>query len=93
MSCRRARVLFVFFIFCGWWCPVGGLMSYLCFLFIVVSSRGGSCLICVFYLLWMVVSCRRAHVLFVFFIYCGKCPVGGLMSYLCFLLIVDGGFL
>ena len=22
---------------------------------------------CVFYLLWMVVSCRRAHVLFVFF--------------------------
>ena len=24
-----------FFIYCGWWCPVVGLMSYLCFLFIV----------------------------------------------------------
>ena len=24
MSCRRAHVLFVFFIYCGWWCPVGG---------------------------------------------------------------------
>jgi hypothetical protein len=33
--CRGARVLFVFFIDCGWWCLVGGLMSYLCFLFIV----------------------------------------------------------
>ena len=41
-----------------------------------------------FYLLWMVVSCRRAHVLFVFFIDCGWwCPVGGLMSYLCFYLL------
>jgi hypothetical protein len=49
---------------------------------------------CVFYLLWMVVSCRWAHVLFVFFIYCGWwCPVGGLMSYLCFLFTVDGGVL
>ena len=77
MSCRRVHVLFVFFIYCGWWCPVGG-----------------SCLVCVFYLLWMVVSCRRARVLFVFFIYCGWwCPVGGLMSYLCFLFIVDGGVL
>jgi hypothetical protein len=55
----------------GWWCPVGGLMSYLCFLFIVVS-------------------CRGANVLFVFFIYCGWwCHVGGLMSYLCFLFIVE----
>ena len=35
MSCRRAQVLFVFFIDCRLWCPVGGLMSYLCFLFIV----------------------------------------------------------
>ena len=52
-------------------------MSYLCFL-----------------LMWMVVSCRRAHVLFVFFIYCGWwCPVGGLISYLCFLFTVDGGVL
>ena len=47
-----------------------------------------------FYLLWMVVSCRRAQVLFVFFIYCGWwCPVGGLKSYLCFLFSVDGGVL
>jgi hypothetical protein len=35
VSCRRARVLFVFFPYCGWWFPVGGLMSYLCFLFTV----------------------------------------------------------
>ena len=71
-------------------------MSYLCFLFTVDGGvlLEGSCLICVFYLLWMVVSCRRAHVLFVFFIYCGWwCPVGGLMSYLCFLFTVDGGVL
>ena len=46
------------------------------------------------YYRWMMVSCRRAHVLFVFFIYCGWwCPVGGLMSYLCFLFTVDGGVL
>ena len=32
---RRAPVLFVFFIYCGWWCSVGGLMFYLCFLFIM----------------------------------------------------------
>ena len=55
-------------------------MSYLCFIFIVDGGvlLEGSCLICVFYLLWMVVSCS---------------PVGGLMSYLCFLFIVDGGVL
>ena len=42
----------------------------------------------------MVVSCRRANVLFVFFIdYRWWCPVGGLMSYLCFLLTIDGGVL
>jgi hypothetical protein len=42
---------------------------------------------CVFYLLWMMVSCRRAHVLFVFFIYCGWwCHVGGLMSCVFYLL-------
>ena len=35
VSCRRANVLFVFFIDYRWWYPVGGLMSYLCFLFIV----------------------------------------------------------
>jgi hypothetical protein len=42
-----------FFIYHGWWCPVGGLMSYLCFLFIVDGGvlQEGSCLICVFYLL------------------------------------------
>jgi hypothetical protein len=46
-------------------------MSYLCFLFIVVS-------------------CRGANVLFMFFIYCGWWyHVGGLMSYLCFLFIVE----
>ena len=38
MPCRRAHVLFVFFIYCGWWCPVGGLMSYLCFVFIVYGG-------------------------------------------------------
>jgi hypothetical protein len=31
VSCSKAHVLFVFFIFCGWWCPVARLMSYLCF--------------------------------------------------------------
>ena len=62
-------------------------MSYLCFLLTVDGGVlwEGSCLICAFYLLWMVVSCRWAHVLFVFFIDCRWwCPVGGLMSYLCF---------
>ncbi len=71
-------------------------MSYLCFLFTVDAGvlYEGSCIICVFSLLFMVVSCRRADVLFVFFIYCGWwCPVGGLMSYLCFLFTVDGGVL
>ena len=70
-------------------------MSYLCFLFIVDGGvHVGGLMSCVFYLLWMVVPCRRAHVLFVLFIYCGWwCPVGGLKSYLCFLLTVDGGVL
>ena len=67
-------------------------MSYLCFLFSVDGGVLCSCLICVFYLLWYPLG--GAHVLFVFFIYCGWwCPVGGLMFYLCFLFIVDGGVL
>ena len=68
VSCRMAHVLFVFFIYCRCWCPVGGLMFYLCFLFIVDGEYpvGGSYLMWFFYSLWMVVSCRRAHVLFVF---------------------------
>ena len=59
-----------------------------------MSCRRAHVLFVFFYLLWMVVSCRRADVLFVFFIYYGLwCPVGGLMSYLCFLFIVVGGVL
>ena len=41
----------------------------------------------------MVASCRRAHDLFVFLLTRWWCPVGRLMSYLCFLFTVDGGVL
>ena len=41
MSCRRAHVLFVFFAYCGWWCPVGGLVLFVFFIYCGKCPVGG----------------------------------------------------
>jgi hypothetical protein len=41
VSCRRAHVLFVFFAYCGWWCPVGGLVLFVFFIYCGKCPVGG----------------------------------------------------
>jgi hypothetical protein len=46
----RGFGLFVFFIFCGWWYPVGGLMSCLFFIFCRWWCPVGGLMSCLWFL-------------------------------------------
>ena len=71
--CRRADVLFMLFVFV-WFVQlfVGGLMSYFCYLYLQLFVGGLMsylCYLCLFGSSLPPVVCRRAHVLFMLFVF------------------------